>query len=251
MRAPYPRLSASSPRYRWRRAYPGDDLSCPAAVISAFRMHQGFSAIRAKLVSSEASSKVSKRSIKSAPHACVSESFVRSEKVRRREVFLSVCKPETLRIHEPIMDLGIAKGHLNPAGLGDAQAFSDLGSVGQSSVGFDTLAQYATADASGDSAYGGAEYASFDRTRRTRSARNSPASMAGWVRSSARPGCQPSRQRSTPLHRRPSSLPRPSTIQLAAIWRRWAVRRSCRTRLTHPCRMFGLLWMVRCSALGA
>jgi cystathionine beta-lyase len=81
-----------------------------------------------------------------------------ASKVSRRLAFLPGCGRETRRIHEPIADLDKAKGHLNPAGLGDAQVFSAAGSVGQSSVGFETLARYAEADAAGDAVYGGAEY---------------------------------------------------------------------------------------------
>lgn len=79
-------------------------------------------------------------------------------KVRRREDFLAGCRPGTRRIHAPIVDIAAARGHLNPRGLGHARAVSDLGSLGQSSVGFETLADYAAADAAGRAPYGGAEY---------------------------------------------------------------------------------------------
>lgn len=79
-------------------------------------------------------------------------------KVERRTAFLRECDPETRRIHAPILDLAAARGHLNPRGLGHARAFSDLGSLGQSSVGFETLGDYEAADAAGRAPYGGAEY---------------------------------------------------------------------------------------------
>ncbi|KMO30793.1 Cys/Met metabolism pyridoxal-phosphate-dependent protein [Methylobacterium tarhaniae] len=79
-------------------------------------------------------------------------------KVERRRAFLAECRPATRRIHAPIVDLTGARGHLNPRGLGHARAFSDLGSLGQSSVGFDTLADYEAADEAGRAPYGGAEY---------------------------------------------------------------------------------------------
>ncbi|AWN49811.1 PLP-dependent transferase [Methylobacterium terrae] len=78
--------------------------------------------------------------------------------MRRREAFLAGCRPATRRIHAPILDVAAARGHLNPRGLGRARAFSDLGSLGQSSVGFETLADYEAADAAGRAPYGGAEY---------------------------------------------------------------------------------------------
>jgi cystathionine beta-lyase len=114
------------------------------------------------LVPPEVDSIMSKRFIEPASHnkdASAYLSQVAADKVQRRSAFLSTCTTETRRIHEPIVDLGKARGHLNPAGLGDAQAFSSAGSAGQSSVGFDSLTQYATADSSGDAPYGGAEYA--------------------------------------------------------------------------------------------
>ena len=80
-------------------------------------------------------------------------------KVRRRAEFLEHCGSATRRIHEPILDLLETRGHLNPAGLGEARALASEGSVGQSSVGFETLALYAAADEAGRAAYGGAEYA--------------------------------------------------------------------------------------------
>ncbi|MBK3399991.1 MULTISPECIES: PLP-dependent transferase [Methylobacterium] len=76
----------------------------------------------------------------------------------RRAGFLAGCRPATRRIHAPILDLADSRGHLNPRGLGRARAFSDLGSLGQSSVGFETLADYAAADEAGRAPYGGAEY---------------------------------------------------------------------------------------------
>ncbi len=81
-----------------------------------------------------------------------------STKAGRRAAFLTGCRPATRRIHAPIVDLAASRGHLNPRGLGHARAFSDLGSLGQSSVGFDTLGDYETADAAGRARYGGAEY---------------------------------------------------------------------------------------------
>lgn len=82
-----------------------------------------------------------------------------ADKVRRRAEFLDRCRRATRRIHGPILDLGEARGHLNPAGLGKARAYSNGGSLGQSSVGFETLALYAAADEAGRAPYGGAEYA--------------------------------------------------------------------------------------------
>ncbi|MGX7709015.1 PLP-dependent transferase [Methylobacterium sp. Gmos1] len=79
-------------------------------------------------------------------------------KVERRAAFLAGCRPATRRIHAPIVDLAASRGHLNPRGLGHARAFSDLGSLGQSSVGFDSLGDYEAADAAGRAPYGGAEY---------------------------------------------------------------------------------------------
>lgn len=79
-------------------------------------------------------------------------------KPERRAAFLAGCRPATRRIHVPIVDLSASRGHLNPRGLGRARAFSDLGSLGQSSVGFDSLGEYAQADAAGRAVYGGAEY---------------------------------------------------------------------------------------------
>ncbi|OAS25355.1 PLP-dependent transferase [Methylobacterium platani] len=76
----------------------------------------------------------------------------------RRAAFLDGCAPATRRIHAPIVDLAASRGHLNPRGLGAARASSDLGSLGQSSVGFETLGDYAAADAAGRAPYGGAEY---------------------------------------------------------------------------------------------
>ncbi|AWB24472.1 PLP-dependent transferase [Methylobacterium currus] len=79
-------------------------------------------------------------------------------KAGRRAAFLAGCRPATRRIHAPIVDLAASRGHLNPRGLGHARAFSDLGSLGQSSVGFDTLGDYEAADAAGRAPWGGAEY---------------------------------------------------------------------------------------------
>jgi cysteine-S-conjugate beta-lyase len=79
-------------------------------------------------------------------------------KVERRAAFLAGCGPKTRRIHTPILDLAAARGHLNPRGLGHARAYSDLGSLGQSSVGFETLGDYEAADGAGRAPYGGAEY---------------------------------------------------------------------------------------------
>jgi cystathionine beta-lyase len=79
-------------------------------------------------------------------------------KPERRGAFLAGCRPATRRIHAPIVDLAGSRGHLNPRGLGHARAFSDLGSLGQSSVGFDSLGDYEQADAAGRAAYGGGEY---------------------------------------------------------------------------------------------
>lgn len=79
-------------------------------------------------------------------------------KALARAGFLAGCRPATRRIHLPIVDLDRSRGHLNPAGLGRARAVSGAGSLGQSSVGFDTLALYAAADERGEAPYGGAEY---------------------------------------------------------------------------------------------
>ena len=73
---------------------------------------------------------------------------------RRR--FLATCAPETRNIHEPIVDLCAARGHLNPAGLGVTAAFCTA--TGQSTVAFDTVAAYRIADDEQRSPYGGAEY---------------------------------------------------------------------------------------------
>ncbi|TNC14427.1 PLP-dependent transferase [Methylobacterium terricola] len=91
------------------------------------------------------------------PHDPVAPSAAEA-KVRRRADFLAGCAPATRRIHGPIVDLAASRGHLNPRGLGHARAFSDLGSLGQSSVGFETLGDYEAADAAGRAPYGGAEY---------------------------------------------------------------------------------------------
>jgi cysteine-S-conjugate beta-lyase len=81
-----------------------------------------------------------------------------SKKTRVRAEFLANCQPVTQRIQYPIVDIKKAKGHLNPEGRGTG-SYSRKGPVGQSSVGFDTLDDFAKADASGKSPHGGAEYA--------------------------------------------------------------------------------------------
>lgn len=83
----------------------------------------------------------------------------RAGKAGLRAAFLARCARATRRIHGPIVDLVATRGHLNPAGLGRARTFSNAGSLGQSSVAFETLAEYAAADEAGSAPYGGAEYA--------------------------------------------------------------------------------------------
>ncbi|TDR85249.1 Cys/Met metabolism PLP-dependent enzyme [Enterovirga rhinocerotis] len=81
-----------------------------------------------------------------------------ARKTLLRGAFLATCKPATRRIHQPIVDPARVKGHLNPAGLGQARLASKAGSFGQSSVSFESLSAYAAADESGEAPYGGAEY---------------------------------------------------------------------------------------------
>ncbi len=82
-----------------------------------------------------------------------------SEKIERRRHFLQHCSPDTISIHEPILDAFAVDGALNPAGLGDADMASGRAGLGQSSVWFDTLAAYRHADDLGLSPYNGtAEY---------------------------------------------------------------------------------------------
>jgi len=78
-------------------------------------------------------------------------------KIEKRREFLLSCATVTRTIHAPIIDLVAVKGHLNPAGLGEVLAFSG-DNRGQSTVGFDTQAEFHDAEA-GRNIYGGAEYA--------------------------------------------------------------------------------------------
>jgi len=81
-----------------------------------------------------------------------------SIKTEARRAFLALCSHKTRLLHDPVFNPYIACGHPNPAGLGDAARFSQMGSWGQSSVLFPTLETYRTADKCGRSPYGGAEY---------------------------------------------------------------------------------------------
>ena len=81
-----------------------------------------------------------------------------STKCEARRVFLSLCSHKTRLLHEPVFNPYAVCGHPNPAGLGDAARFSQMGSWGQSSVLFSDLATYRTADKCGRAPYGGAEY---------------------------------------------------------------------------------------------
>ena len=81
-----------------------------------------------------------------------------SVKCATRRAFLAGCLPETQLLHEPVSDPYLVCGHPNPAGLGDAGRFSQMGSWGQSSVLFPLLETYRTADKCGRAPYGGAEY---------------------------------------------------------------------------------------------
>lgn len=65
-----------------------------------------------------------------------------SIKTEARRAFLALCSHKTRRLHDPVCDLYAACGHPNPAGLGDAARFSQMGSWGQSSVLFPTLETY-------------------------------------------------------------------------------------------------------------
>jgi cystathionine beta-lyase len=81
-----------------------------------------------------------------------------SIKTEARRAFLALCSHKTRRLHDPVFDPYAACGHPNPAGLGDAARFSQMGSWGQSSVLFPSLETYRAADKSGKAPYGGAEY---------------------------------------------------------------------------------------------
>ncbi|GBG57825.1 cystathionine gamma-synthase [Sporomusaceae bacterium FL31] len=81
-----------------------------------------------------------------------------SIKTEARRAFLALCSHKTRLLHDPVFDPYVACGHPNPAGLGDAARFSQMGSWGQSSVLFPTLETYRTADKCGRAPYGGAEY---------------------------------------------------------------------------------------------
>ena len=83
---------------------------------------------------------------------------VSTEKYEARRTFLALCSQQTRRLHEPVADPYLVKGHPNPAGLGEAARFSQTGSWGQSSVLFSDLATYRLADERGRAPYGGAEY---------------------------------------------------------------------------------------------
>jgi len=76
----------------------------------------------------------------------------------QRFMFLESCASETHEIHWPILNTKKIRGHLNPAGLGNAREFSE-GSLGQTSVAFDTIEDYEHADATGTGYEGSAEYA--------------------------------------------------------------------------------------------
>lgn len=82
----------------------------------------------------------------------------RKNQVAQRYAFLQVCQPATVEIQQPLVDPVVTRGHPNPAGLGQAARFSIQGSWGQSSVLFPSMEDYAEANASGVSPYGGAEY---------------------------------------------------------------------------------------------
>jgi cystathionine beta-lyase len=89
---------------------------------------------------------------------CDSDGAVVSrERIELRRTFLEACAAETIAIQRPILDLGYAKGRLNPAGLGQARELSGF-LVGQTTVAFDTVGDYRDADKKGKSKYGGAEY---------------------------------------------------------------------------------------------
>ncbi len=74
----------------------------------------------------------------------------------RRRFLERDCSDETRTIHQPILDLAAVDGALNPSGLGNAEAFSGTSGLGQSSLGFETLAGFLRADATGLSQYSGA-----------------------------------------------------------------------------------------------
>ncbi|WP_218039580.1 trans-sulfuration enzyme family protein [Dendrosporobacter quercicolus] len=79
-------------------------------------------------------------------------------KCETRRAFLALCSPKTRLLHDPVFNPDMVCGHPNPAGLGDAGRFSQMGSWGQSSVLFPLLETYRTADKCGKAPYGGAEY---------------------------------------------------------------------------------------------
>nr|NSL48870.1 PLP-dependent transferase [Dendrosporobacter quercicolus DSM 1736]SDM50503.1 cystathionine beta-lyase [Dendrosporobacter quercicolus] len=81
-----------------------------------------------------------------------------SMKCETRRAFLALCSPKTRLLHDPVFNPDMVCGHPNPAGLGDAGRFSQMGSWGQSSVLFPLLETYRTADKCGKAPYGGAEY---------------------------------------------------------------------------------------------
>lgn len=89
------------------------------------------------------------------------DAVVRNElekKIALRLQFLSnSCSCPTQEIHAPIVDMRTARGHLNPAGLGDAEKFSQV-TISQSTVAFDSVADYKDADKRGISIYGAPEY---------------------------------------------------------------------------------------------
>jgi cystathionine beta-lyase len=87
------------------------------------------------------------------------QSTLSKQKTAQRKAFLRTCRASTKRIHQPILDLYLSRGHLNPGNLGDVVKFSAQGSQGQCSVGFDILADYMLADETDRvPAYGGGEY---------------------------------------------------------------------------------------------
>jgi cystathionine beta-lyase len=79
-------------------------------------------------------------------------------KGKTRLAFLKSCSPETQKIQMPIIDPMAVKGHPNPAGLDDYNTGSLRKSWGQSSVLFPDVKAYETANKTGESPYGGAEY---------------------------------------------------------------------------------------------
>ncbi len=81
-----------------------------------------------------------------------------SVRCEARQAFIAGCSPKTQLLHNPVADPYVVCGHPNPAGLGEAGRFSQMGSWGQSSVLFPMLETYRTADKCGRAPYGGAEY---------------------------------------------------------------------------------------------